>query len=67
MAIFTQWFRQLENINSAATAILARPVVYERLYLSYHTSQNFMPQFQQNLQIAKAFLQRLMEGLGGKV
>ncbi len=47
--------------------ILARPVVYERLYLSYHTSQNFMPQFQQNLQIAKAFLQRLMEGLGGKV
>ncbi len=67
LAVFTQLFRQVEKINSTATAILARPTVYARLYLDYQTCQDFIPQFQQNLRKAKVFLQNFIEELEGKV
>ena len=45
------------------TAVLIRPAVYEHLYLAYNTSQDFMPQFQENLGKSKEFFQILLYAL----
>ena len=45
------------------TAVLIRPAVYEHLYLAYNTSQDFMPQFQENLGKTKEFFQILLHAL----
>ena len=60
---FTQAFRKLEEINPAATAVLIRPAVYEHLYLAYNTSQDFLSQFQENLEKTKEFFQILLHAL----
>ena len=45
------------------TAALIRPAVYEHLYLAYNTSQDFLPQFRENLGKTGEFFQILLYAL----
>ena len=56
-------FRELEQASEIATAVLARPMVYQRLYLGYSLQGEFLPQFRKNMEAVR----QLVAGLREKV
>lgn len=56
-------FRELEQASEIATAVLVRPMVYQRLYLDYSLQGEFLPQFRKNMKAVR----QLVAGLREKV
>ena len=56
-------FRELEQASEIATAVLVRPMVYQRLYLGYSLQGEFLPQFRKNMKAVR----QLVAGLREKV
>ena len=56
-------FRELEQASEIATAVLVRPMVYQRLYLDYSLQGEFLPQFRKNMEAVR----QLVAGLREKV
>ena len=56
-------FRELEQASEIATAVLARPMVYQRLYLDYSLQGEFLPQFRKNMESVRRFVAGLREKL----
>ena len=56
-------FRELEQASEIATAVLVRPMVYQRLYLGYSLQGEFLPQFRKNTEVVR----QLVVGLREKV
>ena len=56
-------FRDLEQVSEIATAVLVRPMVYQRLYLDYSLQGEFLPQFRKNMEAVRRFVAGLREKL----
>ena len=56
-------FRKMEQASEIATAVLVRPMVYQRLYLGYSLQGEFLPQFRKNMKAVR----QLVAGLREKV
>ena len=56
-------FRELEQTSEIATAVLVRPMVYQRLYLDYFLQGEFLPQFRKNMESVRRFVAGLREKL----
>ena len=56
-------FRELEQASEIATAVLVKPMVYQRLYLGYSPQGEFLPQFRKNMEVVR----QLVVGLREKV
>ena len=54
-------FRELEQASEIATAVLVRPIVYQRLYLDYSLQGEFLPQFRKNMESVRNFVAGLRE------
>ena len=54
-------FRELEQASEIATAVLVRPMVYQRLYLDYFLRGEFLPQFRKNMEAVRHFVAGLRE------
>ena len=62
---FCESFRDLEQVSEIATAVLVRPMVYQRLYLDYSLQGEFLPQFRKNMEAVRHFVAGLREKGGG--